>query len=430
MHILMVSDFYPPFIGGAERQAQLLSRQLALKGHSVSVATVWHTGLPAQQNEDGVQVYRLKGLTTQAPWFSTDPKRRFHPPFPDPGIVWGLRRLIAHVQPDVVHAAGWIAYSSVAALLGKRIPLLISVRDYGYTCAIRTLLRHDQICDGPAPFKCLECASASYGVAKALAAIISVFGGRLLLTRKMSAVHSVSSFVQETIRRDLLASRSKTLIAKGTARLVVIPSFLGDSSDDPVAQDYLEQLPDQPFILFVGALQPHKGLGLVLASYQQLESPPPLVLIGSVWPETPRTFPPGVIVLRNVPHSAVMVAWERCLFGVIPSVWPEPSAGVIREAMSKGKAVIATAVGGSTDMVINGETGLLILPNDAHALTEAMRQLINDVEQSERLGRAGRERARLYTAEAVVPQFEQLYQQIVNDEPRRSSEKLASSVGR
>src|SRR5262250_1201645 len=116
MRILMASDFYPPFIGGAERQMQLLGQELVLAGHEVDMATVWHTGLDEQQDDRGVQVHRLKGLLTAVPWFSSDPRRRFHPPFPEPGIAWGLRRLIAQQRPDVVHASGWIAHSCAAAL--------------------------------------------------------------------------------------------------------------------------------------------------------------------------------------------------------------------------------------------------------------------------------------------------------------------------
>jgi hypothetical protein len=85
MRILLASDFYPPFIGGAELQVQLLGKELVLRGHEVSAATVWHAGLAEQQDDAGVQVWRLKGLTTSVPWWSKDARRRYHPPFPDPG---------------------------------------------------------------------------------------------------------------------------------------------------------------------------------------------------------------------------------------------------------------------------------------------------------------------------------------------------------
>src|SRR5689334_17114001 len=281
MRILMASDFYPPFIGGAERQVQLLAQELHLRGHAVGVATVWHSGQPEQQDDAGVDVRRLKGLTTRVDWFSKDPRRRFHPPFPDPGMVWGLRRLVRQWRPDLVHAHGWIAYSCAAALLGTSIPLVVSVRDYGYTCALRTLLHDGGVCDGPAPAKCLGCAARSYGLPKSMAAVAGVFAGRELLTRKIAATHSVSTFVQQTVRRDLLRTRTSKL-DRDSIPDIVVPSFLVESSGAALDQAYIDRLPDRPYILFVGALQPHKGLGPLLAAYARLVAPPPLVLIGSV----------------------------------------------------------------------------------------------------------------------------------------------------
>lgn len=420
LRILMVTDVYPPLIGGVERQMYILGKQLLARGHVVGVATPWQVGLTTRENDEGIDIYRLKGLASLVPWFSTNPKRRHHPPFPDPGSVWGLRRVIQRFKPDVIHAYGWIIYSCAVALLGKTIPLLLSVREYGYTCALRTMMRFGQYaCDGPAPAKCLVCAGSYYGVPKGTAATIGVWSGRKLLRWKTSGIHSVSTYMQSNIRRDLfdahdtIRDRSGNLLPD-----VVIPSFRTAASSKQISnlldiKEYLDQLPAEPFILFVGALRRVKGLEPLLAAYQQLISPPPLVLLGVPAPDTPKTFPPNVSVLHNVPHRAVMVAWERSLFGVAPSLWPEPFGSVIHEAMSKGKAVIGTSSGGQTDMIIEGGTGLLVPPGNVAALTAAMQKLIDDAALRERLGAAGRERAKLFTAEAVVPQFERLYQQLV-----------------
>ena len=74
-------------------------------------------------------------------WISEDPYKHNPPPFPDPEAVWRLRRLINDFEPDLVHAYGWLAHSAAAALIGKKIPLLISAREYGNVCAMRTLVR-------------------------------------------------------------------------------------------------------------------------------------------------------------------------------------------------------------------------------------------------------------------------------------------------
>lgn len=419
LRILLVSDDYPPFIGGAHRQTQLLAHELQQRGHEVNVATDWSGGLPEVEDDAGVRVFRLKQLRTWMPGVVRDRKQRHQPPFPDPITVAGLRRLIRRFKPDVVHAYGWFSYSGALALLGTNIPLLISARDYGYSCATRTLVyRGEQACDGPALQKCLGCAANLYGAPKGWLAALGVLMGRSLLMHKVLGVHSISAYVQDIMRRDFLGDQARGPGTNAVAE-AIIPSFREDDadphgSDDAQNQSYLDRLPTEKFILYVGALRRVKGVSQLLTAYARLASPPPLVLIGTLESDSPREFPPGVVVLENVPHRAVMAAWERSLFGVIPSLWPEPLGSVVYEGMSRGKAVIGTTPGGHADMIIPGETGLLVPAGNIDALTLAMTDLIDQAELRERLGTAARERSKLFTASVAVPQFERFYQLVID----------------
>ena len=422
LRILLVADFYPPFLGGSERQTQMLARELHRRGHELCVATLWHPGQLARDDEGGVIVHRLKTLATRMPWFASDTSRRFVPPLPVPDLSWALRRLVKEFAPDIVHSFGWMTYSCAAALIGTNVPLLISARDYGYSCAVRSLLYHGRsICSGPAPTKCLGCAASTYGLPKAVSAVTGVLGCRQLLLRQATGLHSVSRYVQQILRRDLLASDSRRRRVALLERIIpsfVVPDVLEDDvTRHSVAPDLDGRLPEVPFILYVGALQPHKGLPVLLAAYQELTAPPPLVLIGTVWADTPRTFPPGVTVLHDLPHRAVMSAWTRCLFGVAPSTWPEPLGGVVFEGMSQGKAVIGTIPGGHADMIVDGETGLLVPSGNVVALTGAMQRLIDAPEECAAMGRAARTRSARFTAAAVIPQFEALYEELASARP-------------
>ena len=435
LRILIVSDHYPPFIGGAHRQTQLLAKELTKRGHEVCVATVWHPGLPTEQDDDGVRVYRLKQLRTIGPSLSADRTQRHQPPFPDPITVWGMRRIINRFKPDIIHSYGWFTYSCAAALVGKKIPLLVSARDYAYGCPTRTLVYRDrQLCSGPQLNKGLGCAAAHYGSLKGWAATAGVYAGRPLLKRKIQGIHSISTYVQDMVRRDFLEDRRTDANGSSPVAEVIIPSFLEDagtseSAADPSIQPYLDRLPKQPFILFVGALRLVKGLHQLLAAYERLVSPPPLVLIGTKEADTPHSFPPGVVVLENYPHRAVMAAWERCLFGAMPSLWPEPLGSVIYEGMSKGKAVIGTTPGGHTDMIIDGETGFLVPLGDVDTLVKALQELIDNADLREQFGRAGRERADLFTAAFAVPRFERIYQQLINGSTGHANESSSLSLG-
>jgi len=418
MRILLASDHYPPFIGGAQRQAQLLAEGMADRGHEVSVVTTWSGGLPTVRDENGVVVHRLKQMRTAVSPLARDGGQSHQPPFPDPVTTWGMRRLIASLDPDLVHSYGWITYSAAAALIRKKVPLLVTARDYASFCATRTLMeKGSRLCSGPGVRKCLECAGAHYGAPKGWLAAAAVGMWRPLLKGKTSAFHGVSSFVTEAHHRHLFESINGD---RRRPREITLPDLRGDvrgertDPGEPHLERYLSKLPQDPFILFVGAFRRVKGLETIFSAYRRLSQPPPLVLIGTFESDTP-PFPPEATVLTDVPHAAVMAVWDRALFGVMPSIWPEPFAGTIHEAMSRGKPVISTRIGGSTDM-IDETNGILVPPGDDRALADAMAALIHDEARRELYGRAAAHKAEAFTAAAVLPRFERIYREVIAGE--------------
>ena len=406
LRALIVTDSYWPLIGGANRSIELLAHNLSGRGHTVAIATAWQEGVPSLEAQGDVQIYRLRDLSSRMRWISEDPYKHNPPPFPDPEAIWRLRRLIKEFEPDIVHAYGWLTHSTAAALLGKRIPLLISARGYGNICAVHNLARNETICEGPAPVKCLACSTRTYGAAKGTAAVVGVFGSGPLLRRKVTAIHSVSRFVAQKMDRYLRVAG---------ARDVVVPNFHEDVAGQAVDTDILDGLPAEPFILYVGAFRRIKGIEELFTAYSRLDAPPPLVLAGTRAPDTPTRFPDGVVVLEDVPHATVMAMWDRAMFGVFPTRIPEALGNVVHEAMSRGRAVIGTRPGGHEDMIDDGDDGLLVPAGDSTALAEAMSVLIKDAALRERLGIAASERAREYTPEVVMPQMDLLYHQTIAD---------------
>jgi glycosyltransferase involved in cell wall biosynthesis len=127
----------------------------------------------------------------------------------------------------------------------------------------------------------------------------------------------------------------------------------------------------------------------------------------------------------------VLSAWANCLFGVQPSLCAETFGLAIVEAMSQGKAVVASRVGGVVDVIADGKTGILIAPGNADELAQSMRRLTEDRALRERLGRAGRARADLFAAAAVVPRFEALYEELARPQaaPRPSANPVLDMTG-
>jgi glycogen(starch) synthase len=93
-----------------------------------------------------------------------------------------------------------------------------------------------------------------------------------------------------------------------------------------------------------------------------------------------------------VPHDELQRLYARAAVVACPSR-REGFGVACLEAMAHARPVVATSVGGLRDLVVDGETGLIVPPRDPQALREALSRLLHDSELRRRLGRAGRVRA-------------------------------------
>jgi len=82
---------------------------------------------------------------------------------------------------------------------------------------------------------------------------------------------------------------------------------------------------------------------------------------------------------------------------VVPSLWEEPWGQVAAEAGTVGKAVVASRVGGLQEVVVDGETGILVPPNDARSLREAIDHLLASPQVREEMGMRAAEHVRPFT---------------------------------
>ena len=413
--VLLISDSFPPLVGGAGRDTNLLARALVARGHRVCVATSDQPGAARQETtRHGYEVHRLPGLITRMHWLSASLGRRIPPPFPDPETVLRLRLLIRRFEPQIVHSYGWMTYSCRLAMSGLDLPLVISARDYGLICAKRTLLRGEEICSGPSPAKCLACASSEYGVVKGAMAAGATLALRRPLAKRTSGLHSVSRYMKERMSAQFLEPGDPAM-ADGLHP--VIPGFAEEDHEEMLDNATLARLPEQPYILYAGALRLCKGIDVLLDAHSRLRDAPPLVLLGPRAPDTPSSFPANVHVLGSTNHATVMESWKGALFAVAPSRLPEPFGNVVHEAMSCSKAVIGTRPGGHEDMIDPGRTGLLVPAGDAAALTGAMSYLLEHPSERARMGGAAREEMPRFAPDLVASAFETLYAGVRAERP-------------
>jgi glycosyltransferase involved in cell wall biosynthesis len=412
MRILMLAQSYAPIVGGVERIVEDLSAELVGRGHEVGVATLRQPGSETELADNGVAVHPLGSSTYRLPGIRLDSERRHAPPAPDPETVLQLRRLVREVRPDVVHAHNWLVHSYLPIDRPSGPALALSMHDYGLVCATKRFLNRGAACTGPEMLKCIRCAGDYYSPAKGagVAVLTRLSEGRV--RRHVDVFLPVSNAVRE-------------LCGIGVGeRYRVIPNFIREMPIAPPAEDpRLAGLPREPFILYFGDVTLDKGGGRLAEAYRALENPPPLVLVGRCFLEEVANLP-GVVALGPLPHPYAIEVLRRSLFTVVPSILPETFGIVALEAAATGKPVIASDIGGLSDVVVDGETGLLAPAGDSEALAAAMARLLADAELRGRMGEAARLRAADFSPETVVPQFEQAYELAI--EARRARGRSAA----
>jgi glycosyltransferase involved in cell wall biosynthesis len=401
----MVTDFYHPFLGGVEQHVRHLGRALVARGHQVTVATLWQDKLAETEWDQGVKVYRLKSATRRVPGLFSHPGRPWAPPFPDPAVTRQLAEVVRRERPQIVHGHDWLARSFLPLKKGSGARLVMSLHYYTNSCAKKNLMHRGQRpCSGPGWIKCLACGAEHYRPLKGVPVVLSNWAMAGVERRAVDMFLPVSQ-----------ATAEGNGLPGSPYPYQVMPNFLVESAPPNPAevQPYLAQLPAEPFFLFVGDIRRDKGIHVLLPAYAQLQHAPPLVLIGKVWPETPAELPPNTTLLKNWPNAAVLAAWERCLAAVVPSVWPEPFGMVVIEAMSRGRPVIGSGIGGIPEIVEDGRDGLLVEPGKVAALSRAMGRLAADPALADCMGEAARQRSREFAAGAVVPRIERVYAELL-----------------
>lgn len=412
MHILQLTDFYRPVIGGLEKHVESLSMELQSLGHTAVVVTLQAEGLPAEETLNGVRVIRVRSWSQHLKRCYADLARPFHPTAPDRGAVSALRAVIDREKPDVVHSHSWIQYSFFPLYRARSGPAhVVTLHDYGLSCARKTLQQPGKAeqCAGPRLTRCLACAPQQYGLLKGAMTATTLRASRFLHDRADHYI-AVSRAVAEGSLSGLPPNRKLTVVP------TMVPNGLPGLAAATPRPDFLP--PEDGYLMFVGALGGHKGVEVLLEAKRRMRHHARLVLIGTPQVDTPAIADPEITVATNVPNAQVMASWARASVAVIPSVWHEPMGQVAVEAMLVGRAVVASDVGGLRDVVEDGRTGLRVPPGDPAALAEALDRLLDDPGLRHAMGQAGRERARRFEVAAVAPQVVAVFEEALLDRAR------------
>lgn len=408
LKILLVSEWFPPDVkGGGELSAELLALNLAEAGHEVHVLTS-KTDAQSYSPPRGALMHRT--LQSTSPTSLTGNFSRL---FVLPRqIRKEVQRLHAEHKFDVIH------YLNVISILGSLPGIkkqFATINSHQPFCPKGNLFyKEREACSGCSPLKFLNCLSCSEYVGKMRlhpivrlnpAALSFLYITYLRARRALRNVRpiAVSTFV------------SKQLETQGFPDTPIVPNFPPQPSIKKKKKKKHKKSDDIVHLLFLGALEKIKGVGLLLDAYvalpEQVRSRTKLQIVGSgpLRRELKRRAPKEVKFLGQLDSQTAQQLLAECDIVVLPSLWPEPFSRVLLEATSAGKPVVATDVGGNADVISDGAGGVLVPPRP-EAFAHALEALIRRPELRKSLGESGRRRyLKVFSTKKTLAKVEQIY---------------------
>lgn len=372
LRVAMVIHGYYPLIGGPERQLTALAPALAARGVDIHVITRRTPDLASFETIAGVSVHRLPALGTRVTRSIT--------------FTLAAVRRIARLRADLIHAHDLYSPATIA-LLAKRLrntPVVVKVPRGGDLGSINRLI------------------------------------SRELGRQRMAWLRrEVDAFI--TISRDI--DRELDAIGVPSDRRAAIPNGVDSTRFTPLSRpervrlrQTLDLPPDGLVTIFTGRLATEKGLDDLLTAWSAVRSSHSgalLLLVGSG--DQRRTLEDrageGVRFAGSVLDVAPYL--QAADLFVLPSV-AEGLSNSLLEAMSTGLPCLATAVGGTPDLIDHGRNGWLVPPGEPTHLRQAILGLLANAELRRKLGRRARQHVETqYSLSRIADEMHELYRRLV-----------------
>lgn len=399
MRILFISAFYPPHvIGGWEQLVEELNDGLRRRGHITHVLTSTHglSGAPALEAADA------RGETGVERALLLESNLQFY----QPAAMFSYRRRTQH-NLDVTRAAierfrPDVVFVHIMWNLSPGIPWQAEQLAPGRVVYYVA----DHWAYSPDPHEAYWRDPASNPLRRAFKGLIAPLP---------------LSIVRQDRKRFQLAF-SRVLCVSAAIRKAMLDNVPGlhpqrvevvYNGIDLAAFPFQQRATGGPKrglrLLYAGSLVPHKGVHTAVGAMQELarqgalrpgaEDAPHLTIVGAGRPDYEASLRQAVQEggLQDYVRFAGRVPRHEmpaCLAAhdvlVFPSEWPEPLARMMQEAMASGAVVIGTTTGGSGELLVEGETGLVFAPRDAATLAAQIRRLQAEPALFERLAAAAR----------------------------------------
>lgn len=391
MNVCVVSNLFPPDIGGPATYVPKLAADLSRRGHAVSLIV----GAPPDVRGQGDQ--------TSYPFRVLRISRGFRLPVRLARFFFSVWR--AARRADVVYVNG-LAGPELAALLAARLSgtpaALKVVGDFAWEYA----LRRGWTEDGIDAFQ-----------ARRYRPWVEAVRAMIRLWARLASRIVVPSHYLKRIVTGWGVPLDKVAVIQNALSLDASDSF-----DRVEARRALGL--GGPVLLTVARLYPWKNLDFLIGLLPQLPGDLRLVIVGD-GPERPRleALAAGLDVADRVllagSVSQEMVQWYlRAADVFVLHTRYEGLSHAILEAMAAGTPVVASRVGGNVELIEHERTGLLVPLNDAHSLAGAVCRLLDHREEGARLAAAAREEVRRYSWPLLVETTERLLIELAEARPR------------
>ena len=388
MNVCFVNEYFPPFApGGAEWSLAALAGALAVRGHRVTVVTP-NWGAPSREEQHGVRIVRFPFPRRLAPGRRPAPAKWLANPFFYLWATIAVCRVAKRERADVIHAQN--KHSLIPATVAGRllgIPVFLTIRDGSIIDAAPMCLHHHDGMPDDCGVRKLwgECSEEYFRLyvrnprrklRSKLAFLYLWLDSRLKqrFLRHVDCVIGVSQGILDIYRRSGLLERVRRVEA-----IYNVPPVAVSPSPTRLAalRDRLD-VAGRRIVLYVGKLSPGKGTPDLVAAAREVAASCPEVLFLLVGDGEVDASASWMRRLGPLPNQEVLALYPLAELVVVPSVIPDALSRVILEAMSAGRPVVATRVGGTPELVIDGKTGMLVERGAPGELARAIVALLRD----------------------------------------------------
>ncbi len=369
MRIGVVTHSYYPRYGGVSEHVAALARHMRTRGHDVTIIT----GHYPNEGPREAGVYRLSRT------YLVPHNGAFCDLTLSADLPFALKRVLDRADFDVLHVHE--PYAPVLGLLAVRLARCPVVGTF-HACAPKN--------NGYAMF------------ARALR----------VHARRLSARIAVSSAARALVERYVPGDYE------------IVPNGVETARFHPDVAPHASLRGDAPTVLFVGRLDPRKGVHVLLDAMVRVRRAVPearLVVAGhgplaASLRRHARALPAGVVRFTGAVDAAQLPHYYAAADVVVsPALGNESFGIVLLEAMSSGRALVASDIDGYRSVVTHGRDGLLTPPGDAPTLAHAIEAALSDPGLRARLAREGRRTALRYDWRAVTDRVEHVYARVAGE---------------